>query len=31
MTANYAKSNMTHEQMIEFCKIITNAWLGVDK
>jgi hypothetical protein len=24
--ANLAKNNMTHEQMIEFCKIITNNW-----
>ncbi len=24
--ANLAKNNMSHEQMIEFCKIITNNW-----
>lgn len=24
--ANLAKNNMTHEQMIEFCKIISNKW-----
>jgi hypothetical protein len=26
MTANFAKSNMTHEQMVNFCKIISKAW-----
>jgi hypothetical protein len=25
-SANMAKNNMTHEQMIEFCKLITNKW-----
>jgi myo-inositol catabolism protein IolC len=24
--ANMAKNNMTHEQMIEFCKIIADNW-----
>ena len=24
--ANLAKNNMTHEQMIEFCKLISNKW-----
>jgi hypothetical protein len=27
MSANFAKSNMTHEQMVNFCKIISNAWI----
>jgi hypothetical protein len=25
-SANLAKNNMTHEEMIEFCKLITNHW-----
>jgi hypothetical protein len=25
-SANYAKHNMNHEEMIDFCKIITNQW-----
>jgi hypothetical protein len=25
---NYAKNNVSHEEMIEFCKIITKAWIN---
>lgn len=28
ITANYAKNNMSHEQMVLFCKIIRDYWSG---
>lgn len=28
VSANHAKNNLTHDQMLEFCKIITNFWVN---